>query len=170
MIFTVPHPAEGSPKEGDEIAWRRELKQLRVRVVQLEAERGIRQPPSVDVKRDGQHGLWCGSPCGVVVLDRRPRVECAQCGGELNAIEVLRDYAKHERNFCYSLEHLRKEKRELTAEVEKLKKLRLRLRAEARKLLPEPRAVRGMDRKWDRDLVANMHLDHVLAREPDDTP
>lgn len=163
--FIVPRPDEGSPAAGDEIAWRRELKQLRVRVTQLEAERGIKQVASIEVKRGDVHGFRCGSPCGVLVSDNSPRVECAACGTQLSAVQVLRDYANHERNFCYSLEHLRKEKRDLHAEVEKLKKLRARLRSEAKKLLPEPPEKAGQ-RKWDRDMVANVLLDRVIAREP----
>ena len=58
MKLSVPRPDEGSPAEpGDEVAWRRELKQLRVRVVQLEAERGTRQRPSIEVKRGDVHGI-----------------------------------------------------------------------------------------------------------------
>lgn len=164
MRLTVPHPEEGSPVIGDEIAWRRELKQLRVRVAQLEAERGIKQSPSIAVERDGKHGIGCGHPCPVAVFENEPRVECRSCGANLDPIEVLREYARHERNFCYSLEHLRKERKDLSDEIKKLKALRQRLRGDARKLLPEPPARRG-DRKWDRDQVANAQLDHVLSRE-----
>ena len=163
--FVIPHPGDGSPAAGDEIAWRRELKQLRVRVTQLEAERSIKQLASIEVKRGDVHSYRCGQPCGVLVTDNSPRVECAACGTQLLAVDVLRDYANHERNFCYTLEHLRKEKRDLFAEVEKLKKLRSRLRSEAKKLLPEPPEKPGQ-RKWDRDLVANVLLDRAIAKEP----
>ena len=76
MKLEVPHPAEGSPVAGDEIAWRRELKQLRVRVAQLEAERGIRQAPSIEVERSKEHGYQCGHPCSVVVMDPGPTGPC----------------------------------------------------------------------------------------------
>lgn len=160
--FRVPHPAEGSPAEGDEIAWRRELKQLRTRVVQLEAERGLRQSPSIEVTHSKVHGFQCGSPPHVTVIEEENRVECVACGAGLQAISVLLDYARHERDFCYSLEHLRKERRDISVEIAKLKSLRTRLRADARKLLPAPPPC---DRKWDRDMVANYELDKVLARE-----
>lgn len=163
MKLTVPHPGEGSPTTGDEIAWRRELKQLRVRVAQLEAERGIRQAPSVEVKRGEVHGYRCGHPCGVVVCEEQPRVECAACGTKLDPITVLREFARHERNFCYSLEHLRKEQRELTAKLEKLKAVWLRLRGKVRMQMPELPAREG-SRKWDRDQWMNWLVDHVLAR------
>ncbi len=165
MNLTIPLPDEGSPTEGDEITWRRELKQLRVRVVQLEAERGLRQAPSIDVRRSEVHSLRCGMPPAVTVVENEQRVECAACGTELSAIEVLHEYAKHERNFCYSLEHLRKERRDLHVEIDKLKALRARLRAEARKALPAVPSRPGA-RKWDQDQVANHQLDQVLAREP----
>lgn len=164
-MLTVPHPGEGSPTSGDEIAWRRELKQLRVRVAQLEAERGIKQEPSIGVKRGEEHGYRCGHPCSVFVCEEQPRIECQVCGTKLDPIEILREYARHERNFCYSLEHLREEKRDLTAEVAKLKDLRSRLRSEARKLLPEP-AARAGDRQWVRLQRADAQLDRVLAKEP----
>lgn len=168
MNLTIPLPAEGEPVVSDEIAWRRELKQLRVRVAQLEQERGIRQAPSIDAKRSDVHGYQCGMPCPVVVDEKLPRVECATCGSKLDPVDVLRDYAHHERNFCYSLTHLRKERQDLGEEIKKLKALRQRLRADARKLLPDP-PVRPGQRKWDRDQVANVMLDRVLAREPEAT-
>lgn len=95
----------------------------------------------------------------------RTRCEVKACGAKLDPIQVLRDYARHERNFCYSLEHLRKEQRDLSAEIKKLKALRARLRAEARKSLP-PVEARPGDRKWRRDMVANAQLNRVLAQEP----
>ncbi len=165
--FTVPHPEEGSPTgEVDEIAWRRELKQLRVRVAQLEAERGLRQDPSIKSERGGEHGIRCGMPCHVVVYDEQPRVECQVCGTRLDAIEVLRDYAHHERNFCYSLNHLRKESADLTAKVAKLKALCARLRGQARMVMPE-RPPHDGERKWDRDQWKNWLVDQILARIPD---
>lgn len=165
MMLTIPHPSEGTPSAGDEIAWRRELKQLRVRVAQLEAERGIKQVPSIEVKRSEEHGYQCGHPCGVVVTENAPRVECEACGTKLDAIEVLREYARHERNFCYSLEHLRKERRDLTKEIEKLKSIRTRLRSLLRKVVPEPPAP-GL-RKWDRDRIVGDIVDRILCRVPD---
>lgn len=168
--LVVPRPEEGTPTAGDdEVAWRRELKQLRVRVAQLEQERKTRLDPSLQVKRGDEHGYRCGSPCPVLVLDEQPRVECAACGTRLDPIEVLRDFAKHERSFCYSLEHLRKERADLAAEIKKLKALRMRLRGEVRLKLPEPTAHAGA-RKWDLDCVANSLLDHILARMPRDDP
>lgn len=163
MKISLPPQVAGQPQTDDEIAWRRELKQLRVRVVQLEAERGFTQRPSIDGKRLEAHGYQCGRPCGVTVSENTPRVECSACGTKLDPVEVLRDYAHHERNFCYSLEHLRKERAELLAGNAKLKALRLRLRGQARKLLPEPPP--GGRNKYERDIIANMQLDRVLAEE-----
>ncbi len=125
----------------------------------------IEQVPSLTL-HNGKHGYQCGIPPRVMVLDKEPRVECKTCGATLSAIGVLREYARGERNFCYTLTHLRKELRDLTTEIAKLKALRLRLRGEARKLLPEPSTRPGV-RKWIRDQVANEQLDRVLAHEPD---
>lgn len=164
-MLVIPAPTEGAPStEVDEIAWRRELKQLRVRVGQLEAERKTRLDPALTNKRDGKHGFQCGSPCGVLVYDKEPVIECAACGAKLDPIEVLRDFAHHERNFCYSLEHLRKERSDLSSEIKKLKSLRQRLRADARKLLPDPVVPAGSP-KWRRDGAASAQLDRVLAGE-----
>lgn len=163
MKISRPPQVAGQPQADDEIAWRRELKQLRVRVVQLEAERGIAQRPSLGLERSKEHGYQCGMPCGVTVSENTPRVECSACGTKLDPVQVLRDYAHHERNFCYSLEHLRKEQAKLLAENDKLKALRLRLRAQARKMLPEPPA--GGRNKYERDIVANIQLDRVLAED-----
>ena len=164
MILSIPHPEEGTPSDGsNEVAWRRELKQLRVRVAQLEAERGLKQSPSIEVKRGQEHGLRCGMPCHVVVSEEQPLVECAACGTKLDAIEVLRDYALHERNFCYSLEHLRKERRDLTAETAKLKALLLRLRGKARLHMPEVPAKTGRD-KWDRALWSNWLIEQLIEQ------
>lgn len=105
------------------------------------------------------------------VLDQAAeRLQQAESKGrESAAIEVLREYARHERNFCYSLEHLRNERRDLSAEIKKLKALRLRLRGEVRLTLPELPLRAGV-RKWDYDNVANLLLDHILARMPKDEP
>lgn len=169
MKLVVTDPDE-SPPAGNEIAWRRELKQLRVRVAQLEAEQKTRLDPLLEVSQDGKHGKHgsqCGNPCVVVVADKEPLVECKACGAELDPVDVLREYARHERRFCFALEHLRGEKIALATEIEKLKRLRARLRAEARALLPSQPVRRG-ERKYERDLRANVQLDRVLAREPGD--
>jgi len=166
MKFTVPHPSDVSPVEGDEVAWRRELKQLRIRVMQLEVENKGRQEPSLKIKK-GEHGPGCGHPNAVYVFDDEPRVECQACGTKLDPIVVLRQYAHHERHFCYSLEHLRKEQRDLAAEIKKLKALRSRLRGDARAKLPPPSGRYG-SRPYDLRAEADVALDRVLAGEKGD--
>ncbi len=165
-MLVIPAPTEGEPNsEVDEVAWRRELKQLRVRVGQLESERKTLLDPAINTSRDGKHGYRCGHPCGVIVYDNEPLIECRVCGAKLDPVDVLREFARHERNFCYTLEHLRKERGDLHEEIKKLKSLRSRLRADARELLPDP-PVRAGTGKWMRGLIANEQLDRVLAKEP----
>jgi len=166
MMISIPAVTQGTPTTGDdEVAWRRELKQLRVRVLELEAERKISLRPSIDTTRNKEHGVQCGMPCHVTVSINTPEVTCSVCDTKLEPIEVLRDFANHERNFCYSLEHLRKEKWDLAVEVKKLKALRNRLRADARKLLPAIDSEGGKIAKVVQQMRADRQLDHVLAQE-----
>lgn len=150
---------------GDEIAWRRELRGLRVRVAQLEAERSAALNPAVRIT-SGEHGPQCGIPCPVLVDERAPEVTCESCGVRLDPIDVLRSFAHSERNFCFQLEHLRKERADLAKEIAKLKAMRLRLRSDVRKAMPQREFPEGTA-KFTRDLVSNHELDLALAREPE---
>ncbi len=121
----------------DDLGKERELRRLRKRVDELElqtAQSAKMIAPAVRIERNKDHTITkCGVHPQVLVCEDTPRVECAVCGTELDAIEVLRDFANHERQFVYTVQHLRREKDELEKVVEALKKERVKVRGQLRK-------------------------------------
>ena len=75
----------------------------------------------------------CKYHLSVVVDMEAPVVECATCGTELDAVEVLREYASCERRFRYSDAAARKAYHLLLAEVRTLKAQRSSLRSQIKK-------------------------------------
>lgn len=145
IMFSIPAEVPKGPADVDDsdIGVRRENKRLRARLVELETmvktRLGRVVPTSTTMPQDFEekHGLKCGFHPNVIVSMKTPRVECAVCGEKLDALDVLREFARHERHFAQTLEHLRKETSELRAEVPKLKRtlsdLRSRIKRAERK-------------------------------------
>ena len=76
----------------------------------------------------------CSFHLHVIVHEHAAIVECSQCHQPLDPLEVLRQFAKRERRFADSLEHLRKEQRDLLKQIEALKKQRNSLRSAVRRV------------------------------------
>lgn len=90
---------------------------------------------SLDVARYGEekHTFRCGQHPRVVVSENVPKVWCAVCEEQLDPIEVLRSYARKERNFIFGLQHDRHEAAALKKEIEELKRVRTNLMAQIRR-------------------------------------
>lgn len=135
----VDHPTAPAADDDNELGWRRERTKIRARMAELELVVATRlaylvpTSTSTPLATQEKHGLRCGMHPHVRVSMRTPRVECAVCGTLLDPLDVLREYAKHERNFAHTLEHLRAEKAELTAEVDRLRRQRSSLRSQVKK-------------------------------------
>lgn len=133
----VSTPAPSSDES--DIGIRRQFKAMRARLQELEALYAGRfryQVPTALTEREiGPHGLKCGFHPHVTISMRTPTVRCTVCDTRLDPIEVLRDFARDERNFAHTLEHLRTERATLSKEVEDLKRQRANLRAQIKRAL-----------------------------------
>jgi prefoldin subunit 5 len=142
MILDVPPPepstVEAAPGTID-LAKERELRQLRAQVAALTsqvAELDVFKAASVlSVKQtDETHGrAACGFHTRVLVSMTESAVWCAVCNCEVEPMDVLREYAKKERNFIEALQWLRDEKAALRKEVDELKKIRSSLRSQVKR-------------------------------------
>ena len=102
---------------------------LVTRIADLEKER-----TGLTVGKVTEHGLKCGIRHPHVIVDENaPVVECAVCKERLDPLVVLREYAKREKHFMWTLKALRDEAAKLTAEVAALKKERASVRAQIKR-------------------------------------
>lgn len=115
----------------------RELRQLREQNQKLTerlANYDVRMLPHVSSIETYDHGSKHGPRCGfhpqVLVSMTTRSVTCRECGEELEPMDVLREFARHERRFVASLADLRKERENLTKEVDVLRKQRSSLRSQ----------------------------------------
>lgn len=90
--------------------------------------------PALNTAPMGAHTLAdCGFHPQVLVEEHTGRVYCRVCDQTLDAVMVLLEFARRERNFCYSVNHLRTEAQALRTEVAVLKVERSRLRSDIKK-------------------------------------
>jgi prefoldin subunit 5 len=129
---------EASPGTID-LAKERELRQLRAQVAALQSQVAaldvFKAASVLSVKSvDETHGrAACGFHTRVLVSMTESAVWCAVCNCELEPMDVLREFAKKERNFIESLDWLREEKAELRKEIDVLKKQRSSLRSQVKR-------------------------------------
>ncbi len=124
----------------DDLRKERELRALRARVAQLETEKTEltnQVKPSLTTLQSYEEKQHRTSTCGfhlqVIVSLETASVACATCGVELAPLDVLREFARDERQFVNQLNSLRDEHKKLGQEVEKLKTQRSSLRSQVRK-------------------------------------
>lgn len=122
----------------DEIGKERELRALRKRVEDLELrlvkhEGKVAASLALKERVDEKHGYQCGFHPHVLVSDETNLVECAICHEPLDPLDVLREFARHERNFVFSINTLRAEQTELRKQVDQLKKQRSSLWSQVKK-------------------------------------
>lgn len=129
-------PSITSSDEDSDIGKAREFKRMKSRLAELELMYSTRfQFQVMTALTERRRSLArCGIHPHIIVDDHSNRVECAECGEEMDPIDVLRQFANQERTFAHQLEHLRKEKSDLGVEVEALKKQKAALRSAVRKL------------------------------------
>jgi hypothetical protein len=111
----------------------RENKLLKERVAALENQLRAHETVITDGAITPHSEGRCQYHLSVVVDMEAPVVECATCGTELDAVEVLRSYANEERRFRYQDAAARKAYHLLTAEVRALKQQRSSLRSQIKK-------------------------------------
>lgn len=138
IVLSVPLDKPESPSSDDSnIGIRRQFRQMKARLEELEllyATRFRHQVPTSSSAVPEVHG---GSRCGfhphVIVSMKRPSVTCSTCGVTLDALDVLREYARGERAFAHTLEHLRQEHTRLSKEIDHLKRARANLRSQIKR-------------------------------------
>jgi hypothetical protein len=116
---------------------RRRIKALEAQIADLDAR--LAEAKSVAVPTLAKKlGNKCLHNTRYTVDEHKPEVTCNGCGSVMDAHFVLRKIAHREVNFCYQLNHLRKETETLTAEVEKLKRARANLKRGAKRSEGQP--------------------------------
>lgn len=136
FVVTIDTPTEPTLDEDSDIGVRLELKRMKGRVGELELLVATQLqhivPTNITTARD-KHGLACGFHPHVTVSLTTTRVVCTICGEQLDALDVLRSYAKAERTFAMNLEHLREERSKLHAQVIALRNERSSLKSQIKR-------------------------------------
>lgn len=89
------------------------------------------EKPSLRPAPHEPHSLGCGLRVHVMMNTRR--VFCGVCGELLDPIDVLRAYAKRERNFEYQNEDAKRTLASLRAEIDELRRERNNLKSQVRR-------------------------------------
>lgn len=138
-VLDMTPPSLSAAEDVDDLGRMRELKRMRARLSELEtlyASRFRFQVPTALSTRE--QVKRCSVHPHVVVDDHAAKVTCSECGAQLDPLDVLRQFARHERSFAFTLEHLRHEKDGLTKEITELKRQKSQLRSAIRKAGGKP--------------------------------
>lgn len=110
---------------------RRKIASLELRIQDLQTRLGEMSGLLVPALAD--HHASCIHFGRFTVSDNRLEVNCQECGALVDPYFVLRKIAHREVNFCYQINHLRKDRETLGAEVAKLKSQRSSLNQQVKK-------------------------------------
>lgn len=133
-------PPSISTDDESDIGIRRQFRAMKSRLAELEgvaARFADRVPTATSLLRQ-PIGQRCGFHLHVVVYEHSKRVECADCKEPLDPLDVLRQFARAERSFADTLDHLLKQRTDLNREIEALKKQKQSLRNAVRKAGGKP--------------------------------
>lgn len=135
-------PSSIATDDESDVGIRRQFRTMKARLLELErlySSRFQYQVPTTTIlQRESLVGSKCKFHLHVKVSMHSAIVECADCKAPLDALQVLREFARDERHFADQLEHLRQEKADLHKEIEALKKQKQNLRNAVRKAGGKP--------------------------------
>lgn len=92
--------------------------------------------PLTTVNRVDDHGVKCGMHPSVIVSMTTQSVRCRVCGAELAPLDVLREYARGERQFNSNIDTMQKMRADLQKEIRELTRVRDNLKAQVRRRKP----------------------------------